>query len=60
MVYTTNGTQNNDMDNQWYTYNVVYLIPPQASKIPKDNPKTKEMTGQGKPKIRTEQTQCSF
>lgn len=59
MVYTTNGTQNNDMDNQWYTY-VVYLIPPQASKISKENPRTKEMTGQGKPKIRTEQTQCSF
>lgn len=59
MVYTTNGTQNNDMDNgihiMWYI-----LFPPQASKIPKENPRTKEMTGQGKPKIRTEQTQCSF
>lgn len=50
MIWTTNG-----IHIMWYI-----LFPPQASKIPKENPKTKEMTGQGKPKIRTEQTQCSF
>lgn len=49
MIWTTNGI------HMWYI-----LFPPQASKIPKENPRTKEMTGQGKPKIRTEQTQCSF